>query len=122
MFLFPIDNVQETFGLAPIEAMAAGLPVIVSDWDGMKDTVTPDVGIRIPTEVPHADLTYLSRPPPLWRHRQLCAVPEPVVRADAGDVGRMTAGAGGAGRRPRAAARMGQAGQARARRSTTGRR
>ena len=49
MFLFCIDNLQETFGIAPIEAMAAGLPLIVSDWDGMKDTVTPDIGFRIPT-------------------------------------------------------------------------
>lgn len=49
VFTFPIDNIQETFGLAPIEAMAAGLPVLVSDWDGMRDTVTPDVGIRVPT-------------------------------------------------------------------------
>ncbi|TRD14402.1 glycosyltransferase family 4 protein [Palleronia caenipelagi] len=49
LFLFGIDNIQETFGLAPIEAMAAGLPQIVSDWDGLKDTVTPDVGFRIPT-------------------------------------------------------------------------
>jgi glycosyltransferase involved in cell wall biosynthesis len=61
IFVFPIDNVQETFGLAPIEAMAAGLPVIVSDWDGMKDTVTPEVGFRIPTEMPRAGLTtYVS--------------------------------------------------------------
>ena len=49
-FVFAIDNIQETFGLAPIEAMAAGLPVLVSDWDGMRDTVTPDVGIRVPTQ------------------------------------------------------------------------
>jgi glycosyltransferase involved in cell wall biosynthesis len=62
MFVFPIDNLQETFGLAPIEAMAAGLPVIVSDWDGMKDTVTPDVGFRIPTEMPRAGLaSYISQ-------------------------------------------------------------
>jgi glycosyltransferase involved in cell wall biosynthesis len=47
VFLFLIDNIQETFGLAPIEGMAAGLPLLVSDWDGMKDTVTPDVGFRI---------------------------------------------------------------------------
>jgi glycosyltransferase involved in cell wall biosynthesis len=61
LFVFPIDNVQETFGLAPIEAMAAGLPVIVSDWDGMKDTVTADVGFRVPTELPRAGLaTYVS--------------------------------------------------------------
>lgn len=49
MFLFPIDNVQETFGLAPVEAMAAGLPVIATDWDGLRDTVTPDCGVLIPT-------------------------------------------------------------------------
>jgi len=57
IFLFPIDNVQETFGLAPIEAMAAGLPVITTDWDGMKDTVTPETGFRIPTEAARPDLT-----------------------------------------------------------------
>lgn len=33
------DNIQETFGLAPLEAMAAGLPVVASDWDGFRDTV-----------------------------------------------------------------------------------
>lgn len=49
IFIFAIDSIQETFGLAPVEAMAAGLPVIASDWNGMKDTVTPDVGFRIPT-------------------------------------------------------------------------
>ncbi|MDP3196371.1 glycosyltransferase family 4 protein [Tabrizicola sp.] len=62
IFVFPIDNLQETFGLAPIEAMAAGLPVIVSDWDGMKDTVTPEVGFRIPSELPRPGLsTYISQ-------------------------------------------------------------
>ncbi|TAG20993.1 MAG: glycosyltransferase, partial [Rhodobacterales bacterium] len=61
IFVFPIDNLQETFGLAPVEAMAAGLPVIVSDWDGMRDTVTPDVGFRIPTEMPReGEATYIS--------------------------------------------------------------
>jgi glycosyltransferase involved in cell wall biosynthesis len=61
VFVFPIDNLQETFGLAPLEAMASGLPVIVSDWDGMKDTVTPEVGIRVPTELPRAPLSnYVS--------------------------------------------------------------
>lgn len=49
IFTFPIDNIQETFGLAPLEAMAAGLPVITADWDGMRDTVTGNVGITIPT-------------------------------------------------------------------------
>lgn len=49
MFLFPIDNLQESFGLAPVEGMAAGLPVVVSDWDGIRDTVDDASGFRIPT-------------------------------------------------------------------------
>jgi hypothetical protein len=39
VFVSLSDNIQETFGLTPIEAMAAGLPLIVSDWDGYMDTV-----------------------------------------------------------------------------------
>ena len=51
------DNIQETFGLTPIEAMAAGLPVVVSDWDGYKDTVRHGVdGFRVPTIMPKAGL------------------------------------------------------------------
>ena len=51
------DNIQETFGITPVEAMAAGLPVVVSDWDGYKDTVRDGVdGFRIPTLMPQAGL------------------------------------------------------------------
>lgn len=51
------DNIQETFGIVPIEAMAAGLPVVVSDWDGYKDTVRHGVdGFRIPTLMPMGGL------------------------------------------------------------------
>ena len=47
------DNIQETFGLTPIEAMAAGLPVLVTDWDGYRDTVRDGVdGVRVPTLAP----------------------------------------------------------------------
>jgi len=47
------DSVQETFGIVPIEAMAAGLPVVVSDWDGYRDTVRDSAdGFRIPTLMP----------------------------------------------------------------------
>jgi hypothetical protein len=47
------DNVQETFGLAPVEAMAAGLPGVVSDWNGYKDTVRDgEDGFRVPTIMP----------------------------------------------------------------------
>ncbi len=47
------DNIQETFGLTPIEAMAAGLPSVVADWDGYRDTVQHGVhGFRVPTLAP----------------------------------------------------------------------
>jgi glycosyltransferase involved in cell wall biosynthesis len=51
------DNIQETFGITPVEAMAAGLPVVVADWDGYKDTVRDGVdGFRIPTLMPGAGM------------------------------------------------------------------
>jgi len=51
------DNIQETFGIVPIEAMASGLPVVVSDWDGYRDTVRHEVdGFRIRTTMPEAGL------------------------------------------------------------------
>ncbi len=50
IFVSLSDNIQETFGLTPVEAMAAGLPCVVSDWNGYKDTVADgETGFRIPT-------------------------------------------------------------------------
>ena len=50
VFLSLVDNIQETFGLAPVEAMAAGLPVVVSDWDGYRYTVRDgEEGFLVPT-------------------------------------------------------------------------
>ena len=47
------DNIQESFGLTPVEAMAAGLPVIASDWNGYRETVRNGVdGFLIPTLMP----------------------------------------------------------------------
>jgi len=43
VFLSLVDNIQETFGLAPVEAMAAGLPVVVSNWDGYAYTVRHEI-------------------------------------------------------------------------------
>lgn len=39
VFLSLVDNIQETFGITPLEAMAAGLPVVASDWDGYRYTL-----------------------------------------------------------------------------------
>lgn len=39
IFTSPVDNLQETFGLTPVEAMACGVPQVVSDWAGYRDTV-----------------------------------------------------------------------------------
>lgn len=53
LFISLSDNIQETFGLTPLEAMAAGLPVVVTDWNGYRDTVRDGVdGFRIRTWAP----------------------------------------------------------------------
>lgn len=50
IFLSLSDNVQESFGITPIEAMATGLPVVVADWDGYRDSVEDGVqGFRVPS-------------------------------------------------------------------------
>jgi starch synthase len=55
IFLSLTDNMQESFGLTPIEAMAAGLPRVISDWDGYRDSVTDgEDGFLIRTTQPPA--------------------------------------------------------------------
>ncbi|SEW41461.1 Glycosyltransferase involved in cell wall bisynthesis [Cognatiyoonia koreensis] len=50
IFTLPVDNIQETFGLVPVEAMAAGLPVVMPDWNGFRDTVVDGLtGMLVPT-------------------------------------------------------------------------
>jgi D-inositol-3-phosphate glycosyltransferase len=50
IFISLVDNIQETFGITPVEAMAAGLPAVVSDWDGYRYTVRDgEEGFLIPT-------------------------------------------------------------------------
>jgi glycosyltransferase involved in cell wall biosynthesis len=51
VYVFPSSI--EPFGMGPVEAMAAGVPVIVTKTGGLKEIVTDDVnGIQIPPESP----------------------------------------------------------------------
>jgi alpha-maltose-1-phosphate synthase len=55
LFSSLVDNIQETFGLTPIEAMAASLPVVVTDYDGYRESVRDGIdGYRIRTWQPAA--------------------------------------------------------------------
>jgi D-inositol-3-phosphate glycosyltransferase len=55
-FVSPSDNLQETFGLTLIEALAAGLPLIVSDFSGYREIATPEVARMVPTRWSDLDL------------------------------------------------------------------
>jgi glycosyltransferase involved in cell wall biosynthesis len=70
VFVSLSDNPQETFGLSVVEAMAAGLPVIASDYNGYKDTASDGVALRIPTRA-CVDLAELSDLAPMLYARPL---------------------------------------------------
>jgi len=48
-FVSPSDNLQETFGLTLVEALAAGLPLVMSDFNGYRDIGTDEVALKVPT-------------------------------------------------------------------------
>ncbi|NJB66925.1 glycosyltransferase involved in cell wall biosynthesis [Desulfobaculum xiamenense] len=50
VFLSPVDNPQETFGLTMLEAGAMGCAVVASDYDGYRDLVVHgETGLLVPT-------------------------------------------------------------------------
>jgi glycosyltransferase involved in cell wall biosynthesis len=110
------DNIQETFGLTPVEAMAAGLPVIAADWDGYRETrAHGETALVVPTTLPpaaagqaladrHAD--------GIDNYDHYCAQASLLTAVDIGAVGEAFAGLLADGERRRG---MGEAGRARAR-------
>ena len=116
VFLSLSDNLQETFGLTPVEAMAAGLPCVVSDWNGYRDTVRHGVdGFRIPTLQPRpglgSDLVY-AYAQGLMGYEDYAGSAALLTAVDVSEAAEaLTALFSDAGLR----ARMGAAGQARAR-------
>ena len=62
VFLSPVDNVQETFGLTMLEAAVSSLPIIASDFDGYRDLVVDrKTGFLIPTLGPENTLDTNTR-------------------------------------------------------------
>jgi starch synthase len=50
------DNFQETFGMTALEAMAASLPCVATDWSGLKESIVDgETGFLVPTRMPSAD-------------------------------------------------------------------
>jgi glycosyltransferase involved in cell wall biosynthesis len=54
IFCFPTFFASESFGIAAVEAMSFGLPVVATGWRGLADVVTEEVGIIVPIQDPVA--------------------------------------------------------------------
>jgi len=70
IFVSLSETLQESFGLSPLEAMASGLPVVVTDWSGYRDTVVHgETGFRVTTRwaACNSDISLLS---PLYNWRE----------------------------------------------------
>lgn len=62
VFLSPSDNLQESFGIAPVEAMLAGLPCVLSNWNGYRELVRDgETGFLIPTYSSDLDAIFVPR-------------------------------------------------------------
>ena len=76
IFVSPVDNYQETFGITLLEAGAMELPVVASDFDGYRSLVRHgETGILVPTIGP-AQTTYIDAQANLLmdnQHQLACA-------------------------------------------------
>ena len=61
ILISPADSLQESFGLVLLEAMAMGLPIIASDWNGYREVVQDSkTGILVETSMPESGLSDIS--------------------------------------------------------------
>jgi len=72
VFVMLADSIQETFGVAILEAMAHGLPIVASDWSGYRDIVLEgETGILVRTVISPERLRVASMLGPLLESRPL---------------------------------------------------
>lgn len=86
VFVSPANSFQESFGLALVEAMAAGLPVVASDWNGYRDIIENGrTGFLIPTVVNTGPTVAINSLLPIedagWLHSQACRAVSVDIRA-----------------------------------------
>jgi alpha-maltose-1-phosphate synthase len=116
IFTLLSDNIQESFGLAPVEAMAAGLPVVGSDWDGLRDTIEHGVtGFLINTRLPIAGAGVQLAQRHAFGLDDYSHYTASVAQATAVDIGKAAEAFAGLAADRDLRARMGEAGRLRAR-------
>jgi glycosyltransferase involved in cell wall biosynthesis len=80
LFVSPVDSIQETFGLTPIEAMSCGVPVVASDWNGYRDTVIhEETGLLVPTYWTEIDPGFPPAPVTMGREYEQFAAGQSVA-------------------------------------------
>ncbi|MCL6269006.1 glycosyltransferase [Sansalvadorimonas sp. 2012CJ34-2] len=85
IFVSLADSVQESFGIAPVEAMAAELPVVLSDWDGYRELIeSGEHGYLIPTQWGRVD--GLSAPGAFFESQKAHLVQAQAVAIDIQDL------------------------------------